>query len=406
LIFPGLVAIAMDYLGPSPPPPGAAPAFWRLVIVAHPYYLIRAPYADPAKVNVDLATYLSFLGGCPATSAGLVGLATSRIRRVALRQAGSPAAGPRRRWMPRLRRPRWLPVIPGPSLDDNPVAWREWHRMRPSRMMRLAWGLYAALGVLWFGLALNRSGPLRMLAQEQGMMVGFQVALGLLLISVSAATGLAEERVRGSLDVLLSTPMSTRSILAGKWWGTFRQVGSVAFWPALLGGRMLLFGGSLFNYLLLVGSVLASGAAITSLGLALATGVSRVGRAVASCVTVYVAFSIGWTLLIVMLCSPEPLRRSLVIGSPAIGALAGMQMVSPDFSPPWRVEYRFAATLWLLVYVAVASGLFAATVASFDRCLGRMPEDGEPPLAGGGRPSRRAGLLAGDGPVRLGPEDA
>jgi ABC-type Na+ efflux pump permease subunit len=221
-----------------------------------------------------------------------------------------------------------------------------------------------------------------MLAEEQGMMVGFQVALGLLLISVSAATSLAEERVRGSLDVLLSTPMSTRSILAGKWWGTFRQVGPVAFWPALLGGRMLLFGGSLFNYLLLVGSVLAYGAAITSLGLALATWVSRVGRAVAWCVTVYVAFSVGWTVVVVMLFSSEPLGRPLVIGTPAIGALAGMAVILPDAPSPVRGEYRVGATLWLLVYVAVASGLFAATAASFDRCLGRMPEDGAPPPAG------------------------
>ena len=42
-----------------------------------------------------------------------------------------------------------------------------------------------------------------------------QVTVGLLLVSVGAATSLAEERVRGSLDVLLTTPMSTRSILAG-----------------------------------------------------------------------------------------------------------------------------------------------------------------------------------------------
>ena len=41
-------------------------------------------------------------------------------------------------------------------------------------------------------------------------MSAFQVGLGLLLLCVSAATSLAEERVRGSLDVLLSTPMSTR----------------------------------------------------------------------------------------------------------------------------------------------------------------------------------------------------
>ena len=63
----------------------------------------------------------------------------------------------------------------------------------------------------------------------------FQVSLGLLLLSVSAATSLAEERVRGSLDVLLCTPLSTRSILVGKWWGSFRQAAHVLVWPADLG---------------------------------------------------------------------------------------------------------------------------------------------------------------------------
>ena len=65
---------------------------------------------------------------------------------MALRQAGRPAAGARLAALAapagssRLLRP------PGPSLDLNPVAWREWHRARPSRMMRVAWGLYAAPG--------------------------------------------------------------------------------------------------------------------------------------------------------------------------------------------------------------------------------------------------------------------
>ena len=68
-----------------------------------------------------------------------------------------------------------------------------------------------------------------------GAMSMFQVAVGLLLLSVSAATSLAEERVRGSLDVLLSTPLSTRSILIGKWWGAFRLVPHVLVWPAITG---------------------------------------------------------------------------------------------------------------------------------------------------------------------------
>ena len=86
-------------------------------------------------------------------------------------------------------------------------------------MMRIAWGLYAATGVLWLVLSLRESASSMFMAELIAMIGAFQVAVGLLLLSVGAATSLAEERVRGSLDVLLSTPMSTRSILAGKWWG-------------------------------------------------------------------------------------------------------------------------------------------------------------------------------------------
>ena len=89
---------------------------------------------------------------------------------------------------------------PGPSLDFNPVAWREWHRARPSRMMRVAWGLYAALGLLWvYGRRRpsNVAGPMR--DEVVGLMNGFQVSLGLLLLSVGASASLAEERRAAAL---------------------------------------------------------------------------------------------------------------------------------------------------------------------------------------------------------------
>ena len=249
LIFPGLVAIAMHNLGTTRLPFLAAPVFWQVVLDTNPYYLIFAPYTDPAKV--DLTTFLAFLGVCLAASGGLAGVATVRIRRVALRQAGRPAAGPRRRWLPRLRRPSLAAAAAGTVARRQPGRLARVASMRPSWMMRIAWGLYAALGLLWLLLLLRRGASPRMIAEEIGMMSGFQVGLGLLLHSVGAATSLAEERVRGSLDVLLATPMSTGSILAGKWWGTFRQVGPVLFWPAVLGGLLLVHSGNLFSYLLL-----------------------------------------------------------------------------------------------------------------------------------------------------------
>ena len=127
---------------------------------SNPYFLVMVPYANPGRA--DVMTYLGFLAGCLAFSAVLVVLATARIRRVALGQAGRPAAGVRL-WPSWSRRLVEALRPPGPSLDFNPVAWREWHRTRPSRMMRVAWGLYAALGLLWvYGAARpsNVPGPM------------------------------------------------------------------------------------------------------------------------------------------------------------------------------------------------------------------------------------------------------
>ena len=232
-------------------------------------------------------------------------------------------------------------------------------------MMRIAWGLYAAVGVLWLVLSLRQVLSPNMLAEEIALMSAFQVALGLLLLSVSAATSLAEERVRGSLDILLSTPMSTRSILAGKWWGTFRQVGPVLFWPALLSAGLLFHFGNWPNYLLLIGVILGYGAVITSLGLALATWVSRLGRAIALCVTAYVVFSIGWPILILLVSSSSS-GPGLVMGCPAIGTFFATALVGPDRFGPHDRSQDFMAplTIWMMFDLALAAALFARTCST------------------------------------------
>jgi ABC-type Na+ efflux pump permease subunit len=260
--------------------------------------------------------------------------------------------------------------------------------MRPSWMMRIAWGLYAAVGVLWLVLSLRQALSPNMMAEEIALMSAFQVALGLLLLSVSAATSLAEERMRGSLDILLSTPMSTRSILAGKWWGTFRQVGPVLFWPVLLSAGLLIHAGTWSQYLLLIGVILGYGAVITSLGLALATWVSRLGRAIALCVTAYVVFSIGWPILIVLTWK-ESSGPGLLMGCPAIGTFIATALVGPipHFGPRERLEeYPAALTIWMMFDLALAAALFARTCTTFDRHLGRMPETSRWPPSG--RPKR------------------
>jgi ABC-type transport system involved in multi-copper enzyme maturation permease subunit len=372
--------------GAPPPPLPAGPPQWltwlhELFYQAHPYVLAFAPYREPA--GVDAMHDLEFLGGCLAVSAALVGLAIARVRRVAMRQA----SGGRRR----ASRALWRFRLPGPSLDRNPVAWREWHSARPSLMMRIAWGLYAALGLLGVGVA--AWSPLRGTPGGDNAICAmnvFQVSIGLLLLSVGAATSLAEERARGSLDVLLSTPMSTRSILAGKWWGSFRRVLGVAIWPAATTAFLAYDSGYWIGDLLLIGLVLAHGAAITSLGLAIATWVSRVGHAVAVCVSVHVLLLIGWPIVVLFLSRgvSRPIALALMTGDPPIGVMYATAATSAsgfgwiEAGASARVEVFLRTFVWIVVLAIVAAALFNVTHATFDGCLGRIPD-------GGLRPPRR-----------------
>jgi ABC-type transport system involved in multi-copper enzyme maturation permease subunit len=363
---------------------GPATADW--VDLSNPYVLAFAPYDMPAKVAVG--TFLFFSAVCLAVSATLVLLATARVRRVALRQAGRPASGRGRR-LARLFHLLTTPRLPGPGLDGNPVAWREWHRTRPSLMMRAAWGLYAALGLFWMVLVGSQMGSATGRTVDMfGIVNMIQVSIGLLLLSVGASTSLAEERARGSLDVLLSTPISTRTILAGKWWGGFRRVFNVVIWPAATTAFLPISGGYWSCYLLLLMLVLAYGAAITSLGLAAATWVGRVGRAIALCVSTVVVLSIGWPILLLVIMSnaADSAMVPLLMGDPPFGMLLCTEPVAagdPQVAPGiFRGDIVVWTLLWIVVHAGLAGLLYLATVATFDRCLGRIPEDGARPTVG------------------------
>jgi ABC-type transport system involved in multi-copper enzyme maturation permease subunit len=204
-----------------------------------------------------------------------------------------------------------------------------------------------------------------------------QVSAGLLLLSVSAATSLAEERQRGSLDVLLVTPLSTRSIVLGKWWGAFRGVPPLAVLPVLIAATLATHTGFALGPVLIGGLVLAYGAAITSLGLALATWLPRMSR------------SIGLTagLYVVVLIAAIPVG-TLIFGKGPSGAGFGFASASPflgvgfssavfgGMSGPWHDIGKQAAWLvfWLVAYGLVAFGLLLATLKTFNRCLGRLDD--------------------------------
>ncbi len=190
---------------------------------ANPFVLVYAPYAWPGYVGaLDVAL---FVAGALALSAALAALTIAGLRHALL-----PAEAPRRgrlgswlarrlptleSWSAAIRGP--LSRLPGPSLDGNPVLWREWHRNRPSRMTRILWGAYWLGAIGGIGLGVYNAIEYGLDRPAGGFVLivslTLQSFLGLLLLSGQAPTSLGEERVRGSLDVLMSTPISTRAIV-------------------------------------------------------------------------------------------------------------------------------------------------------------------------------------------------
>ena len=362
------------------------PPRWALTL--NPYWLSFSPYIAPNQVHwVDFAV---FLGGSLTLSAALTAVSIVRLRPVTANLAGrtSGSRKSRSRLSLSLVARVWR-FLPGPSLDGNPVLWREWHRGRSSRLTRLIWWAY--FGTLSYGgassvYAIYRNG-LHLGPGFGAFVIMLGIGLGLLLLSVTASSSLSEERTCGSLDVLLATRLPTRTILWGKWWGAYRVVPLLALWPTVIMAvfafstppgvyqQPLSDGARVFSVVLMAMIVLVHGAALTSLGLALATWVPRQGRAVGFCVAAYLMVSVGWLILIAALSprrGPNGSVESLACLSPIFGS---MDLWEHMVFPHGEVARVFAVTiLWLGVVAGAAVLLYALTLATFDRCLGRTSD--------------------------------
>jgi ABC-type transport system involved in multi-copper enzyme maturation permease subunit len=305
------------------------PASWGLGITplwlqkSNPFWLAFAPYLRPNAVGIN--DYLEFLGVCLGLSALLTLFAGVTLRRASRRV---PIDRPRKkrrflRWWFRGSGPlseyddrmlrelhrRRIPLrirvfwvlyyillgwwrIPRSSikremLDGNPVLWREWGR-RPTRWIRAVWILYFVLSFLAAVTALNA--PQSVLDGElPGLVAGLQYTLGLLLVIINAATSLYEERVRGNLDVLLTTPIPTAIIVWAKWVASFRGAVLVMAVPLVMAVWLAGNASCLFQLGMMM---LAYGAAATSLGLAMATWVKRLSMALAFVVMIVVVLAV------------------------------------------------------------------------------------------------------------------
>ena len=359
------------------------------IMLANPFFVAlstRNPSMDRALIG------LFFMAA--ALSSLLILLAGSRLRPAVI--GGRPAR--------RSEGPGWIARmthhLPGPSLDGNPVLWREWHRARAPRLSLLLAMLVGGINIgsaaraweIWHLGVTYRSISAW---GYQGIYPYFVLVLfaGLVLAAV-APMSLAEERGRGSLDVLMTTPISTRAIVFGKWLSLYRMVPWLAIGPGLL-GLGLAFGPPMLDRsrigievgerlqacALIVAVILAHGALITSLGLALATWLRRESRAVGASITAFVLLAVVWPSLCLVLSESSRQRGDyLAIGgavSPIYATTAIVsQLCMPDEWWGFKMEEIAGCTTGVAAFSIL---ILMATVATFDRKMGRMPEHGSKP---------------------------
>jgi ABC-type transport system involved in multi-copper enzyme maturation permease subunit len=367
------------------------PADWSLV--ADPYYLAFAPYSAPGRV--DAWDYLGFFAATLGASAALARLAVWRMRPVARRGTDESRREAGLGWVGRMG--RWLP---GPSLDGNPVLWREWHRSRPSRwlliLILLVGGstglacLYGAVMAWTHGLD-DPPGPAApAIFGVFGLML--QLIFGLLMLSAVAPTSMSEERQRGSLDLLAATTLSTPTIVLGKWLGVLRLVPLLALGPGLMGlalatarkapptwppGVSPLYseqasrGELLCGAALLVATILVHGALLASAGLALATWIARQSRAIALSVGFAVIVGAGWPILIGV-SRMGAAGQSMTSLSPIVAVAEVVDFLTMRFRH-WGTRLWWVS-FWDVECLVLALGLSWLAVRTFDGCFGRIPE--------------------------------
>jgi len=434
LILVALCGGVIDYLRETLP---AQATNW--LMPTNPFYIAFYRYINPNDPDA-----LLYQGVFLIVHLGLAGLlvlgCTLRLRAVAISQASrgdAPKPRPAQKALaeqpadtataatadaaalPRadaVDRPslwqRLLARLPGPGLDGNPVLWREWHRRRPSRLMRGLWAFVAFvaiffsvlsfLSIMFISLSGNGFGgnPLAVVT------VTGIVFVGLLLVSIASVGSLLEERQRGSLDVLLTTPLSTGQIIWGKWLGAYRTALALLLLPILLlcwqaawttiieplesqsnfRFGLGIVGGYQFSAFELWARVLAMsclflswGAWVTTVGLAAAVFVRRIALATLVSVGLYVALTIGVPMLLVLLAATSIARDSdwfncILVGTP----LGGTGYLSSElfFSSPLLRQTTALITqaVWVWSgYFALASLLVYRLIwVHFNRLFGRI----------------------------------
>jgi ABC-type transport system involved in multi-copper enzyme maturation permease subunit len=364
----------------------------------NPYYLAFAPYTVPGRM--DFWDYLGFFAATLGVSVLLMFLAVWRMRPVACRGNVDDRKAPTFGLLARLT--RWLP---GPSLDRNPVLWREWHRSRPSRWLLIlivilggTTGTACVVGAVstWVNgldsfLAAARGIPWPMIGIYGYLL---QLIFGFLMLSAVAPMSMSEERQRGSLDLLATTTLSTPEIVIGKWLGTLRWVLFLAIGPGLVGLALATayrtpsvplpaagFAADSsvepstvelrFAATFLVATILIHGMLLSAIGVAVATWIKLQSRAIAASVGLAVMLNAGWPMFIGV-TQMGMAGQGMMCLSPIVGGALFVDRLS--MRRPQLRQLLSWTSFWDIECIVLSMGLLWLTIRTFDGCFGRMPE--------------------------------
>ena len=233
----------------------------------------------------------------------------------------------------------------------------------------------------------------------------FVVVLNLLVLSAAAPTSMPEQRQLGTRDVLVSSTRSAGTSVLTRWWRMFRLVPLLALGPGVIALALatargvnpdpisiqttlpsgekvwklvtsqevalliagahseLSFANRLNSALVMMMTILAHGAAITSIGLALGIRIKRQSWAIAGSVCLFALAALVWPSYVSHFF-PE-VTTTPGISSLAPGAVAGFLVVNLMTREPQYPGVVWWATYWNVLVFLFAIGLLWMSSSRF-----------------------------------------
>lgn len=177
-----------------------------------------------------------------------------------------------------------------------------------------------ALAIAYFGAAQQGSVGLRSIEVTIASLVSLVIYLVPLIALILGFDAIVGERERGSLDLLLSMPLTRLELLLGKFFGLFLALATSTVAGFGLAGALLaaqLPAAALYHYAGFVASAVLLGAAFLSLAVMVSVFVNDRGRASSAAIGLWFFFVLIFDLL---------LLGALVLGAGDLGGGLGSQL--------------------------------------------------------------------------------